>query len=141
MGLFYDVLHRLDIPRRVDQGKVPNYKTFKHALYGIQEGTRAGCHVMFPFRNMTVDHVVPQSTGGADHIGQPSATVRGLQLDEGNAEPGRICRGPGVGRSATIRSTDLTTAKPKKSEHGRPENPKYQETEVVPLRWTGRRQK
>ena len=23
---------------------------------------------MFPFRNMTVDHVVPQSKGGTDHV-------------------------------------------------------------------------
>ena len=23
---------------------------------------------MFPFRNMTVDHVIPQSKGGSDHL-------------------------------------------------------------------------
>ena len=28
----------------------------------------AGCEVMFPFRNMTVDHIVPQSKGGSDHL-------------------------------------------------------------------------
>ena len=49
----------LDIPRRLDQGKVPDYHTHKHTLYGIQEGMCPGCRVMFPFRNMTVDHVVP----------------------------------------------------------------------------------
>ena len=68
MGLFYDVRHRLDIPRRLDQGKVPDYRTHKHTLYGVQEGLCAGCRVMFPFRNMTVDHVVPQSKGGTDHM-------------------------------------------------------------------------
>ena len=68
MGLFYDVHHRRDIPRRLDQGKVPDYRTHKHTLYGIQEGTCAGCRVMFPFRNMTVDHVVPQSKGGTNHM-------------------------------------------------------------------------
>ena len=68
MGLFYEVRHRLDNPRRTDQGKVPNYKTHKHTLYGIQEGLCAGCRVMFPFRNMTVDHVIPQSKGGTDHM-------------------------------------------------------------------------
>ena len=68
MGLFYDVRHRLDIPHRLDQGKVPDYRTHKHTLYGIQEGTCAGCRVMFPFRNMTVDHVVAQSKGGTDHM-------------------------------------------------------------------------
>ena len=68
MGLFYDVHHRLDIPRRVDQGKLPNYRTHKHTLFGIQEGLCAGCRDPFAFRNMTVDHVVPQSKGGTDHM-------------------------------------------------------------------------
>ena len=68
MGLFYDIRHRLDIPRRLDQGKVPNYKTHKHTLFGIQEGLCAGCRIAFPFRNMTIDHVVPQSKGGTDHV-------------------------------------------------------------------------
>ncbi|MCY4487667.1 MAG: DNA methyltransferase [Deltaproteobacteria bacterium] len=68
MGLFYDVRHRLDLPRRLDQGKVPNYKTHKHTLFGIQEGLCAGCRMAFPFRNMTIDHVVPQSKSGTDHL-------------------------------------------------------------------------
>ena len=46
------IRHRLDIPRRLDQGKVPNYKTHKHTLFGIQEGLCAGCRIAFPFRNM-----------------------------------------------------------------------------------------
>ena len=33
-----------------------------------QEGLCAGCRVAFPFRNMTIDHIVPQSKGGTDHI-------------------------------------------------------------------------
>ena len=73
MGLFYDVRHRLDIPRRLDQEKAPNYRTHRHTLYGIQEGLCAGCRVMFPFRNMIVDHVVPQSKGGTDHMTNLSA--------------------------------------------------------------------
>ncbi len=40
----------------------------KHTLYGAQEGLCAGCHVLFRFRNMTVDHIVPRSRGGSDHI-------------------------------------------------------------------------
>ena len=28
----------------------------------------AGCRVLFPFRNLTVDHVVPRSKGGSDYI-------------------------------------------------------------------------
>ncbi len=68
MGLFYDIAHRTDIPRRTDQGDLPNYRTHKHTLYGKQEGICAGCQVLFPFRNMTVDHIVPQARGGSDHF-------------------------------------------------------------------------
>ena len=68
MGLFYDVHHRTDIPRRTDLGDLPSYRTHKHTLYGRQEGVCAGCRVMFPFRNLTVDHVVPQSKGGSNHL-------------------------------------------------------------------------
>ena len=68
MDLFFEVINREDIPKRTDLGEFPNYKTHRHTLYGKQEGVCNGCQVMFPFRNMTVDHVVPQSRGGSDHI-------------------------------------------------------------------------
>ena len=67
IGLFWQGVHRTDIPMRTDLGVVPNYRTHKHTLFGKQEGFCAGCQVMFPFRNMTVDHIVPQSKGGTDH--------------------------------------------------------------------------
>ena len=66
--LFFDIHHRTDIPRRTDQGGLPNYKTHRHTLYGRQEGICGGCQVMFPFRNMTIDHVVAQFRGGSDHL-------------------------------------------------------------------------
>ena len=65
--LFDDVIHREDVPRRTDLGELPNYRTHKHTLYGRQEGVCAGCQVLFPFRNLTVDHVIPQAKGGSDH--------------------------------------------------------------------------
>ncbi len=68
MKMFYEVHHREDMPRRTDLGDLPNYKTHRHTLYGRQEGLCGGCQVMFPFRNMTVDHIVPQSRGGNDHL-------------------------------------------------------------------------
>ncbi len=68
MRLFFDIHHRTDIPHRTDQGDLPSYKTHRHTLYGRQEGVCGGCQVMFPFRNMTVDHMVPQSKGGTDHL-------------------------------------------------------------------------
>ena len=66
--LLYEVHHREDIPQRTDQGKLPNYRTHRHTLYGKQEGHCAGCEIMFPFRNMTTDHIVPRTKGGTDHI-------------------------------------------------------------------------
>ena len=61
-------IHRSDIPKRTDLGKLPDYRTHKHLLFGKQEGRCAGCQVAFPFRNFTIDHVVPQSKGGTDHM-------------------------------------------------------------------------
>ena len=66
MRLFFDIHHRTDIPRRTDQGDLPSYKTHRHTLYGRQEGVCRGCQTIFPFRNMTVDHIVPQSKGGTN---------------------------------------------------------------------------
>ena len=60
------VYERSDVPQRSDAADLPNYRTHKHSLYGKQEGTCAGCRHHFPFRNMTVDHVVPRSKGGDD---------------------------------------------------------------------------
>ena len=62
------VIHRDDIPKRTDLGALPKYTTHKHTLFGLQEGLCAGCEVFFPFRNFTVDHIVPKSKGGTDHI-------------------------------------------------------------------------
>ena len=66
--LFDDVHHRTDVPGRTDMGELPSYRTHKHSLYGRQEGICAGCRVLFPFRNLTVDHIVAQSRGGNDHL-------------------------------------------------------------------------
>ncbi len=68
IGLFaYKITERTDIPKRTDQGEIPNYRTHKHELYGIQEGYCV-CGEHFQFRNFTVDHITPVSRGGTDHI-------------------------------------------------------------------------
>ena len=67
-GRLPDVHHRTDIPQRTDVGELPPYKTHRHTLYGKQEGHCAGCGIHFPFRNLTVDHIVPRSRGGTDHL-------------------------------------------------------------------------
>lgn len=62
------VTARTDIPRRTDIGEVPHYRKQKHKLFGRQEGRCNGCGVNFEFRHLAVDHVVPQSKGGTDHL-------------------------------------------------------------------------
>lgn len=54
--------------RRTDMGKLPDYRTHKHTLYGRQEGVCGGCGTHFPFRNFTIDHKTPQAKGGSDHL-------------------------------------------------------------------------
>ena len=62
------VTHRTDIPRRTDIDAPKNYRQNKHVLFGQQEGLCGGCRVLFPFRNFTIDHIIPESRGGTDHI-------------------------------------------------------------------------
>ena len=71
LGLFYDGIHRKDIPKRTDLGKVPRYncRENKERLYGIQGGFCHGCREHFQSRNLTVDHIIPKSKGGTDHFG------------------------------------------------------------------------
>ena len=62
------VTARNDIPRRTDIDAPVPYRQNKHVLFGQQEGRCNGCRSEFPFRNFTVDHIVPESRGGTDHI-------------------------------------------------------------------------
>ena len=62
------IIHRTDIPIRTSHMDLPNYRTHKHTLYGKQEGLCGGCRDHFPFRNFTVDHIIPQVKGGSHHI-------------------------------------------------------------------------
>ena len=66
--LLYDIIHRIDIPIRTDQGHIPPPKTHKHTLFGKQEGHCNGCQIFFPFRNLTIDHIIPRAKGGSDHF-------------------------------------------------------------------------
>ena len=70
LGLFFRGTHRTDIPRRTDLGSVPPPASLvnRRLLFGQQEGKCNGCLVSFPFRNITVDHIVARSRGGGDHM-------------------------------------------------------------------------
>ena len=62
------VTARTDIPRRTDIDAPIPYRQNKHVLFGQQEGRCNGCRSEFPFRILEVDHIIPRSHGGADHI-------------------------------------------------------------------------
>ena len=83
-GLFGQMTARDDVPKRTDLGELPNYRTHRHTLYGRQEGVCNGCLVLFPFRNLTVDHIVPQSKGGSDHPDNLQLTVFPILRDTTN---------------------------------------------------------
>ena len=82
----FRAIHRTDIPRRTDLGRLPNYRTNKHLLFGRQEGLCNGCRTLFPFRNFTVDHVVPQSKGGSDHLDNLQLLCGACNSLKGNRE-------------------------------------------------------
>ncbi len=70
LGLFFRGVHRTDIPERTDLGKVPRYNApaNKKYLYGEQGGYCFGCKMHFQPQHLTVDHIIPQSKGGTDHL-------------------------------------------------------------------------
>ena len=57
-----DLIYLTDIDAPVPYGQN------KHILFGQQEGVCNGCRTEFPFRIFEVDHVIPQSRGGTDHL-------------------------------------------------------------------------
>ena len=69
-GLFQDITHRTDVPKRTDLGDIPRYNTpeNKQQLYGKQEGYCNGCKEHFQSRLLEVDHIIATSVGGTDHI-------------------------------------------------------------------------
>ena len=62
------VTARTDIPHRTDIDAPIHYRKNKHVLFGRQEGQCNGCQTEFPFRIFEVDHVIPRSRGGTDHL-------------------------------------------------------------------------
>ena len=62
------VTARTDIPRRTDIDAPVPYRQNKHVLFGQQEGRCNGCRSEFPFRILEVDHIIPRSHGGGDHV-------------------------------------------------------------------------
>ena len=72
-----------EAPKRTDLGKLPNYRTHRHRLYGEQEGVCVGCDTHFPFRVMDVDHMLPRSKGGTDHTDNLQLLCSGCNRSKG----------------------------------------------------------
>ena len=66
----YLVTERTDIPHRTDLGQIIRYndRRNKRYLYGEQGGYCNGCQEHFQLRHLTVDHIIPRSRGGTNHI-------------------------------------------------------------------------
>ena len=69
-GLFQDITHRADIPKRTDLGALPPYncRENKQTLYGVQGGHCNGCQTHFQAQHLEVDHIIATSVGGTDHL-------------------------------------------------------------------------
>lgn len=61
---------RTDIPLRTDLGIIPPYNSpvNRKRLYGEHAGNCEGCGHHFEARHLEVDHIIPRSRGGTDHI-------------------------------------------------------------------------
>ena len=95
VNLFHDFkpIHRTDQPHRTDMGALSHYRTHIDPLYGKQSGYCGGCMEHFLKWNMTVDHIVPKTKGGTDHVENLWLLWRGLQLIEGDEVSGRVLEG------------------------------------------------
>ena len=88
LGMFsLRTIYREDVPRRTDLGKIPDYKTQKHTLFGQQEGICAGCLVSFPFRNLAIDHKIARAKGGTDHLENLQLLCPACNSKKGNQDP------------------------------------------------------
>lgn len=102
------VIHRTDIPTRLEpeeprqiradtlfgiqdrvgqvlsQVELGRYRSYKHTLYGLQEGKCNGCEVLLPFRNLTIDHIIPRSKGRMDAPDNLQLLCAACNLTKGN---------------------------------------------------------
>ena len=60
-GITEPVIHRKNTPKIHKQDQ-----TYKHILFGIQDGKCNGCQTSFPFHSMKTDYIVAKSKGGTD---------------------------------------------------------------------------
>ena len=59
------------VPQRTDLGAILCYNDLenKTRLYDEQEVNCAGCNTHFEALHLTIDHIIPRTKGGTDHLG------------------------------------------------------------------------
>ena len=69
-GAFHEITRRDDIPLRTDLGVGHrySYSKSKKTLYRVQASMCGGCGEHFQLKNLEIDHIVPPSKGGSDHL-------------------------------------------------------------------------
>ena len=91
LGLMADLaIHRTDQPHRTDLGKLPPPSSHKSDLWGKQHGLCAGCGEFFQQSGTAVDHIVPKSKGGHDHISNLQVLCTGCNSSKGNRPMGYL---------------------------------------------------
>ena len=55
--------------QKITWAELADCRAHKHTLYGKREGRCTSCSVLFPFRNLTVDHAIPRARGATGHAG------------------------------------------------------------------------
>ena len=74
-------------------------------LYGKQIGNCAGCGVHFPFSGLTVDHILPRSRGGTDHLDNLQLLCLGCDSSKGKPHHARMARRTASQRAVTTQWT------------------------------------
>ncbi len=83
-------IHRTDLPKRTDMGDLPDPNTHKTWLWGEQDGLCAGCGDFFPKSGHHVDHFIPRSKGGSDHISNLQLLCGGCNATKGDRPMGYL---------------------------------------------------
>ncbi len=73
------VIHRKGNPKLYQQDQ-----TYKHTIFGLQDGRCNGCQILFPFSSMTVDYIVAKSEGGAETLDNLQLLCSGCKLMKGS---------------------------------------------------------